>query len=211
MIDLHTHTVFSDGELIVSELARRAQAAGLVGLGITDHGDLSNMDFIIPRVAATADQLNQVLPIVVVPGIEITHVPPQLVAETVARARELGARLVVVHGETPVEPVAQGTNRAAIDAGCDILSHPGLISREDVEAARERGVLLEISGRKGHCLTNGHVARLAMEAGARMVVNSDTHAPGDLMNADRARLVVRGAGLDSRHFDAMQDDASRFL
>jgi histidinol phosphatase-like PHP family hydrolase len=56
-------------------------------------------------------------------------------------------------------------------------------------------VFLEISARKGHSLTNGHVAKLAQEAGARLVLNSDGHAPGDYMTEAFARKVTQGAGL----------------
>ncbi|MBC2695041.1 MAG: PHP domain-containing protein, partial [Desulfobacteraceae bacterium] len=70
MIDLHTHTIFSDGVLIPSELVRRAEFIGLKGIGLTDHGDFSNIDFIVPRIVAIAEKLNSVLSIKVVPGIE---------------------------------------------------------------------------------------------------------------------------------------------
>ena len=121
MIDLHTHTIFSDGVLIPSELARRAEYKGLRVIGITDHGDLSNIDFVIPRLVAVAEELNPILNIKIVPGIEITHVPPALIAKTIAKSRELGAKIVIVHGETIAEPVAKGTNRAAIDARAQAL------------------------------------------------------------------------------------------
>ncbi|HFB84066.1 MAG TPA: histidinol phosphate phosphatase domain-containing protein, partial [Thermodesulfatator sp.] len=124
-----------------------------------------------------------------------THVAPELISSLVARARELGARVVVVHGETIVEPVAPGTNRAGILAGADILAHPGLISEEDVRLAAEKGVFLELSGRRGHCLTNGHVAALAKQLGASLIVNSDGHAPDDFLSPERARQVALGAGL----------------
>ncbi|MBI5843237.1 MAG: histidinol phosphate phosphatase domain-containing protein [Deltaproteobacteria bacterium] len=211
MIDLHTHTVFSDGELIPAELARRAEVIGITALGITDHGDFSNLDFIIPRMIAVAEILNKAGDFKVIPGIEITHVPPALIKRAVDEARRLGAEIVVMHGETVAEPVAPGTNRAAILAGVDVLAHPGLLSHEDAELARDRGVLLEISGRRGHCLTNGHVARMAQATGAKMVVDSDGHAPGDLMNEDRALTVVLGAGLSERDFSAMQENAARLI
>ena len=107
----------------------------------------------------------------------------------------MGAQLVLVHGETIVEPVAPGTNHQAIEAGVDILAHPGLISEEDVIFARAKGVFLEITSRQGHSLSNGHVARLAQKAGAKMVLNTDSHFPGDLIPRETALKVVLGAGL----------------
>ncbi len=211
MIDLHTHSIFSDGVLIPSELVRRALCLGLKAIGITDHGDASNIDFIIPRIVAVAKDLNRVLNIKVIPGIEITHVPPELIAETVKKARSLGAQLVLVHGETIVEPVAQGTNLSAIEAGIDILAHPGLITEKEVLKAKENHVLLEISARKGHCLSNGHVAMAAMKYGARMVVNTDTHGPGDLIDTNMAKKIVLGAGLTKKDFGDMQANASKLI
>jgi putative hydrolase len=210
MIDLHTHSIFSDGVLIPAELARRAERKGIRVLGITDHGDMSNMDFIIPRIVKAADALSRVMDIRIIPGIEITHVPPPLIPDMAIKARALGARLVIVHGQTIAEPVAPGTNRAALESDIDILAHPGLISREDAELARDRGVLLEISARKGHCLANGHVAKMALETGARMVLNTDSHAPGDLIDMDKALQTARGAGLSRSDFEKMIQNASTF-
>ncbi|MBI9077816.1 MAG: histidinol phosphate phosphatase domain-containing protein [Desulfatibacillum sp.] len=211
MIDLHTHTIFSDGALIPAELARRAQVAGLKAMAMTDHGDHSNLDFIIPRLVTVARELNAVMPFIVIPGIELTHVPPPLIADAAKKARDLGARVVVVHGETIVEPVCPGTNQAAIDARVDVLAHPGMISEAEATQAAEMGILLEITGRKGHSLTNGHVARMAQKTGARLVVNSDSHAPGDLMSPEWAQKVVLGAGLTEADFQAMQLAAAQFL
>lgn len=211
MIDLHTHSIFSDGALIPSELVRRAEFAGLKGIGITDHGDLSNLDFIIPRIVAIAKELNRVVKIKVIPGIEITHVHPSLIANNARKARSLGAKIIIVHGETIVEPVAAGTNRAALDADIDILAHPGLISEEEVLIAKEKGIFLEISARKGHSLTNGHVAKLAGKIGAKLVINTDAHDPNDLIDKSMAQRIVCGAGLTGNDFEMMQENASFFL
>jgi len=211
MIDLHSHTFFSDGVLVASELARRAEAKGLVALGLTDHGDLSNIDFIVPRIVAVAERLNEVMALELVPGIELTHVPPAHIAEGAALARRLGARIVIVHGETVVEPVAPGTNRAAIEAMVDVLAHPGLITAEEAALAAANGVLLEITARGGHSLTNGHVGKMALKAGASMVLNTDTHSPEDLIDDEFARKVVVGAGLLESAFETMQANARAFL
>jgi histidinol phosphatase-like PHP family hydrolase len=197
MIDLHTHSLFSDGVLVPSELVRRAVMKGYTAIAITDHADASNLDFTIPRVAAVCKELNRRWKITALPGIELTHIPPETFAGLTERARSLGAVIVVAHGETLVEPVHPGTNRAAIEARVDILAHPGLISREEAGLAAKLGVHLEITARKGHSLSNGYVAKIAGETGARLVLDTDTHEPGDLIDDEFARAVLLGAGLSS--------------
>ena len=195
MIDLHTHSLFSDGELIPSELVRRFEAMGYSAVALTDHVDSSTLDFIIPRIMKVAKDLEKAQSVTVVPGVELTHIPPPLIGPMVRKARELGAALVIVHGESVVEPVAPGTNRAGLEAGADILAHPGLITREEAALAARKGSFLEISGRSGHSFTNGHVARVAIETGARLLLNSDAHGPGDFMTEEFAGKVVEGSGL----------------
>lgn len=195
MIDLHTHSIFSDGVLVPSELVRRAVMKGYKVIAITDHADASNIDFIIPRLAEACRELSRRWDILALPGIELTHIPPETFAELVDRARSLGAAVVVAHGETLVEPVHPGTNRAAIEAGVDILAHPGLITVEEAELARVKGVYLEITSRKGHSLSNGHVAATAIETGAGLVLNTDSHEPHDLITDEFGQAVLTGAGL----------------
>jgi histidinol phosphatase-like PHP family hydrolase len=195
MIDLHTHTFFSDGELVPAELVRRASVAGYKALAITDHADQSNIEWLLSKLVDVVDEIGAVNNMQVLAGVELTHVAPQMIAQATALARYNGAEIVVVHGETIVEPVMEGTNRAAIEAGVDILSHPGLISAEDVKLAAEKGVCLEVTTRKGHSLTNGHVVKLALQYGAKLVIDNDAHGPGDLVSAEMSHKVALGAGL----------------
>jgi histidinol phosphatase-like PHP family hydrolase len=211
MIDLHTHSLFSDGELIPAELARRFKVAGYRTLAITDHGDQSNIDLIIPRLVAFCEEINRQEGIRVIPGIELTHIPPQSIPALVTRSRKLGAKLVLVHGESIVEPVAPGTNRMAIESSVDILAHPGLITEEEVLLAKEHSVCMELTSRKGHSLTNGHVARLAQKMGALMILNSDAHAPGDIWPATRLHEIVIGAGLTRDDYYTMMKDAEHIV
>ena len=211
MIDLHTHSLFSDGTLIPSELIRRLEAMGYLAVAITDHVDSSNLDHVVPRIVRVAEELNHAQSVKVIPGAELTHVPPVFIPSLVRRAREMGARLVVIHGETIAEPVAPGTNRAGIEAGADLLAHPGLIRPEEVKLAISKGVFLEISARKGHCLTNGHVAKLATEAGARLVLNSDSHGSGDFMTEAFAAKVTQGAGLPSDSYQQLLSNSRLLL
>ncbi|MBW2622216.1 MAG: histidinol phosphate phosphatase domain-containing protein [Deltaproteobacteria bacterium] len=211
MIDLHTHTFLSDGVLLPAELTRRAQVKGYRVIALTDHAGPSNLDFIVKRTVAAASELNPHVSIKIVPGVELTHTPPSLFGPLTKKARELGATIVVAHGETPVEPVAPGTNQAAIEAGVDILAHPGLITAEETELARKKGVLLEITTRKGHSLANGHVARMAKSFNAGMVLNTDAHAPSDLIDLEFARTVVLGAGLNETELEVMRENALELL
>jgi histidinol phosphatase-like PHP family hydrolase len=211
MIDLHTHSIFSDGELIPFELIRRAEAAGYAALAITDHVDVSNIDHIIPRITNAVNTLPAVTSLKVLPGAEITHAPPELIADLVKEARKLGAKIVVVHGETIVEPVRRGTNRAGIEAGADILAHPGLIATEDLLLAKERNVLLEITSRKNHSLANGYVAQGAIRFGAPLCINTDSHSPSDFITAAFAREILLAAGIEENRIDAVFDNSKALI
>jgi len=195
MIDFHTHSLFSDGVLIPSELVQRARTRGYEAIAITDHVDASNIDQVVPAITKVCGVLSLFWEIVVIPGVEITHVPPEIIARLAQAARSLGAKVIVVHGETVVEPVPSGTNSAALDAAIDILAHPGLISLEDARKAKERSIFLEITSRNGHSLSNGHVARLASQVGASLIMNTDAHEPGNLIDDAFAVKVLRGAGI----------------
>jgi len=197
MIDLHTHTLFSDGELLPSELVRRAQVKGYTAIALTDHVDSSNIGFVLPRIVNVCKILSRHWKIKAIPGAEITHAPLQEIKGLVKLARKNGARIVVVHGETISEPVIPGTNRSAIEAGCDILSHPGYITPDDVKLAAKRGVCLELTTRKSHYAANKHVFKLARSIGAKMVLNTDSHAPGDLISDAEASRFLKGIGCRS--------------
>jgi histidinol phosphatase-like PHP family hydrolase len=201
-IDLHTHSFFSDGVLLPSEMLRRVHVLGYGALAITDHADASNLDELARQLARFFREGMSGFTVRFIPGVELTHVPPVQIARLARRARQLGARLVVVHGETPVEPVCPGTNRAAVECpDVDILAHPGFITEEAAALAAANGVALELTARGGHNITNGHVARVARVVGARLVVNTDTHTPSDMIGQEGARLVALGAGLSEEEAD----------
>jgi len=211
MIDLHTHSFFSDGELIPSELIRRAEAIGYKAIAITDHVDASNIDIAIPRVVRAIESIQKFISITAIPGAEITHVPPALIPDLVKEARKLGARIVVVHGETIVEPVAPGTNRAAIEADADILAHPGIISGEDLLLAKERGISLEITSRKGHSLSNGYVAKEAMRFGIPLCINTDAHSPSDLITKETAIRILLASGIEENRIDSIFENSKALI
>jgi putative hydrolase len=211
VIDLHCHTFFSDGALVPAELLQRCEAMGHKAIAITDHMDSSNLDFALPRILKAAADLNQHHNTKLLAGCELTHVPPQAFAGLVEQARGLGAQIVVAHGESLVEPVAPGTNLAALKAGVDLLAHPGLLSEEEAQLAADKGILVELSARKGHCLGNGRTVRMAERFGFKMVVNTDTHSPGDLIDQKQAARVALGAGLAESDLEQLWRNSAEFV
>jgi len=197
LYDFHTHTFLSDGVLSPIELIRRAIVNGYTALGIADHCGAGTMARIIEEAAGDAELAFQHWNLRVFPGVELTHVPASSIADLAAEAKRLGASHVVVHGESPVEPVEPGTNLAA--AGCpdvDVLAHPGLLTAEEARLAAETGVFIEITAKEGHSLGNGRVYAMARDAGADCLLNSDTHLPSHLLTGEFARTVALAAGVD---------------
>lgn len=210
-IDLHMHSLFSDGELLPSELARRAANLNHEVIAITDHVDYSNVEQ-IPQIQKAIDDINANWNIKVVLGAEVTHVPTESIDGVAKKAKDLGAQIVVVHGETLNEPVIEGTNYAAVNSEyVDILGHPGLITYEESQIAKENGIYLEISARSGHCLGNGHVANIASEVGNKLLVNTDTHSPDNLITFEKSYEIALGAGLSKKEAMAAIVDNPREL
>ncbi len=204
MYDFHTHTFLSDGVLSPIELIRRAHAQGYRVIAITDHVGFGNIEYVVKTLKRDCRIASHRWDILAIPGVEITHVPKEDIDLAAREAKAMGAQLVNVHGETVVEPVEPGTNWAALNSpSVDILAHPGLLTPDEARVARERGAFLEISARRGHSLTNGHVAKTALAQDALMVLDSDAHRPEDLLRQDLAGKVARGAGLNDEQAHAL--------
>jgi len=211
MIDFHSHTLLSDGYLLPSELARRAEVAGYKALAMTDHADESNIEDVLTSLLRITERLNKKMSLTLLAGVELTHIPPSDIPFMVKRARALGAQVLIGHGETLVEPVAPGTNRAYIKAGVDILAHPGLVTDSEARMAAKNNVRFEITTRGGHSISNGHVGRKAKEFGAKLILDTDSHSPTDIINASWAEKVILGAGLDKKDYKKIQRNAADLL
>ena len=189
------------------ELIRRALHVGYRTIAVTDHVGPGNLEEILKTLVKDCELTSRRWDILALPGVEITHVPKEDVGPLAREARALGAKVVNVHGETVSEPVEPGTNLAAVRSkDVDVLAHPGLITVEEARIAAENGVLLEVSARRSHGFANGHVVRVAHEAGASLVLNSDAHEPGDLLTREFAMKVALGAGLDDSQAQALLED-----
>ncbi len=197
--DFHTHTCLSDGDLSPVEMIRRAHRNGYRAIALTDHVGLGSLERLVRETVEDCRIARKHWDIMAIPGVELTHLPAPAIAEAAKRAKELGAWIVVVHGETIVEPVEKGTNLAAVKSpDVDILAHPGLITMEEAKSAAANGVFIEVSARKGHCLTNGHVVKLALAAGCGLLLDSDAHDSPDLLTPELAAAILHGSGLSEK-------------
>jgi len=213
VFDFHTHTFFSDGALSPLELIRRALVKGYKAIALTDHVGPSFLEALIPRIIEDCRLARTYWGITAIPGVELTHLPPRAIPEAAKRAKELGAHLVVVHGESPIEPVEKGTNLAAVTCPyVDLLAHPGFLTPEEARAAAAHGVFLELTARKGHCLTNGYLARLIhSNRELRWLVCSDAHDEEDLLAAETVSLVIQGAGMEEGELTCLRKNIELFL
>jgi len=202
IFDFHTHTLLSDGSLLPIELIRRAVARGHRVIALTDHVSPGNLASVLQALLPDCRLAEDHWEVRAIPGLELTHLPPAAIPEAATAARSHGAELILVHGETPIEPVPPGTNLAALRCPeVDLLAHPGPLDVELAHLAARNNIFLELSARSGHSLANGAIASVARQAGALLLVNSDAHAPADLLTEDLARQVALGAGLSDQEAD----------
>lgn len=212
LCDFHTHTCITDGALSPLELVRRALRNGYHTIAITDHVGTGYLKRLITEIAADCALAQNHWNITAIPGVELTHLPAGAIAETAKKAKEMGAKLVIVHGETPAEPVEPGTNLAALQSPyVDILAHPGLLTLEEAKLAASNDVYLEITARKLHSSSNKHVAEIARLTRAKLLVNSDAHNELDLLTTDLAYDTAKNAALTEDEIDAILNDNPRAL
>ncbi|HZY91183.1 MAG TPA: histidinol phosphate phosphatase domain-containing protein [Thermoplasmata archaeon] len=210
--DFHAHSFLTDGQLSPTDMWREADRRLHRALALTDHVALEDPKPLLDRLHAEA-RAWEGSPMTTLVGVEVTMVPPRRIADVAKTARRAGAEIVIVHGESVVEPVAPGTNLAALDAAeVDLLAHPGRLTEKEAELARANDKVLELSARRGHALTNGLVALRAVAAGAALVVDSDAHHADQLVAFELARAIAEGAGVAApRVQDVLSDAPKRLL
>ncbi|MCI4319732.1 MAG: histidinol phosphate phosphatase domain-containing protein [Thermoplasmata archaeon] len=209
--DFHAHTFLSDGENSPTDMWSAAERVGHRVLALTDHVALEDPTPLLRRLAEEAGAYENG-PMTTLIGVELSKVPASKIAEAARRARQAGAQIVIVHGETLMEYVPPGTNHAALAApDVDLLAHPGLLTEKDADLAHAQGKVLELSARRMHGLTNGHVASLAVASGVDVVVDSDAHRFDELVPLELARRIAQGAGLQPDRVAAALEEAPRRL
>ncbi len=197
--------------MLPSEIAIRFLSEGYKAIAITDHVDYSNIESTVEAILKFCRRWPKNIPIKIMPGIELTHIPLNQFKPLSKFARKKGIKVIVAHGETTVEPVIKGTNRAALEADIDILAHPGKINDADTKLAKRKNIFLEITSRKGHSNTNSFVAKQALKFGAKLILNIDSHKPEDIINPKQLIEIARKAGLSGQEINKIYKNVEKFI
>jgi DNA polymerase (family X) len=211
--DLHCHTSASDGRATVREMALAAQARGYGYLAICDHtpsvGVVPGLDADdLRRQGEEIEAVNAELgPFRVLRGVECDirsdgalDLPDDALAELdwVQLSLHAGQR-------TPRRELTARVTHAMRHPAVRCLSHPtgrllgrrpenALDLERTFETALETGVALEINGLPARLDLSAENARLAVEAGVRLVCSTDAHSTLGLENMLLSVHTARRAG-----------------
>ena len=192
--DLHTHTTWSDGAASIEEMVAAADAFGHEYLAITDHATGPGM---VGGVGLDDGELREQLPAVRAVDDEadidvLAGVEANIDTEgTVSVGDDLLAELDIVVASPHAGLDGDGTDRlvtAARHPEVDIVGHPTgrqLNKRSgmtvDVErlatVAAEHDTALEVNANPRRLDLRGSAVQTAIDAGARIVVDTDAHRP----------------------------------
>jgi len=207
--DLHTHTILSDGTSSVDEMAKKAEELNN-SIAITDHILNSNLkNFLDAREKYLKIYDNIIF------GVEITRVNPEKIPE-IAKEAKKNLFLVIVHGETPGDiMVPKNTNKAALNCKyVDILAHPGNLTEEDAQKAKENEIYIELGTRSLHT-ANGSInkknAKICRDYGVKMVINTDAHSVDSLISYSKAVKVALDAGLTEQETFETNENARKIF
>ena len=181
MVDLHIHTTASDGQYTPTEIVKKAQAAGLSVIAITDHDTVSGVD--------EAQAAGRLAGVPVVPGIELTVNWPT------GEFHLLGLGVATV---SPSLTAIIGTLQEKRQCRNEAIVHK-------MNAAGIRVTLDELSARfPGGTLGRPHIAAFLVERGivknrqqafSRYLARGKPwYVPHDGVNLDEAIVAIEDSG-----------------
>ena len=209
MIDLHTHTTFSDGSQTPAELVEEAAAIGLTAIAVTDHDTVDGL----PEALAAGERLG----VDVVPGVEINLEHDQVTMDMLGYflagmpTEELLAELAELR-------VYREERNARMVARLAELGLP--LDPEDLAAASENGAvgrphIGEAMVRRGYVRSISEAFKLYLRRGAPAWVDRSRLALGralKLLRASGALPVLAHPGIirtDAAGLNAIVRDAAR--
>ncbi len=215
--DLHCHTTLSDGRNSLEEMAEAARGRGYAYLAITDHSASHGFgnDVSARQLARRIDEIrawNDSAPggFRLLAGSEVNigtdgslDYPDELLAEldwvmgsvhtSFAISEKAMTERVIAAMEHPlVDCIGHLTGRLLL------RREPYAVDiRRIAEAAVRTGTMMEINGNPNRRDLNEHHAKLAAEAGVRIVCNTDAHGTETLANIKYSVATARRAWLSA--------------
>ena len=217
--DLHMHTIFSDGRDTVAAMVERAHALGYEYLAITDHSphSASSKNLSPDSVTRQAEEiaaLRERYPgLTILHGCEVDILPNGNLDFADRILEQFDIVLASLHeqaGQDAPQLLARYV-RAMKHPLVGIITHPtnrlvGLRPGYDLdferlfETAVETRTVVEIDGSPAHLDLDGTLARLAVEAGATVSIDSDSHRAELLDRQMRLGLLMARRGwVEARH------------
>lgn len=217
-IDLHTHSVVSDGTDAPADLVRAAKAAGLDVVALTDHDTAAGW----PQAQQAADEVG----ITVVPGMEIsttlgpssvhllsyfldpTHPPLAAALEKILDGRNgrvpaICAQLQAVGLDVTEEAVRRGAGSAAATGRphvADVMVQAGIVASREEAFARYLN-----PGRPGYvrryaCPLEEAIVLVVQSGGVPVIAHPWGRSPGAITEETLSRLVGLGlCGIEVDH------------
>ncbi|MCX5662352.1 MAG: DNA polymerase/3'-5' exonuclease PolX [Planctomycetota bacterium] len=212
--ELHAHTTASDGLWSIMDLAQAAAARGFHTVAVTDHSksqyqanglSAERLEKHIVAIHAVAKQLKGT--ITVLAGSEVDILTDGSLDYPDSLLKELDIVVASPHAALSQEP-AKATERllkAMENPYVTIMGHPTgrLVSKREgldpdipkiAAAAAKRGVALEINANHYRLDLRDAHAKIALDAGAMLAIDTDAHGPADLNELTYGVLTARRAG-----------------
>ncbi len=199
--DLHTHSDWSDGGSPIEEMARAGAALGHEYMVLTDHSPRLKVanglsaERLRRQLDVVAKVNEELAPFRLLTGIEVDILEDGTLDQDPELLAELDIVVASVHSKLrmPSEHMTPRMVRAIANPHVDVLGHcTGRIvvgrgrpeSEFDAEivfaACARFGVAVEVNSRPERLDPPKRLLRLAVEAGCRVSVDTDAHAPGQL-------------------------------
>ena len=197
--DLHAHTNLTDGVNTLEEMAAAAKARGYAYLGISDHSPSlrianglteENLRIHVAHIRAFNERSPDLK---LLAGTECDVLPDGTMDYPDSVLRDLDYVIAGVHQrlKQPAKEMTARILRAMGNEHVDILAHPmarKIGQREPIAADMEKviagaadtGTVLEINAYPDRSDLNGAYAKLAKEHGAKLIVDTDSHATEQL-------------------------------
>ncbi|MES0361484.1 MAG: DNA polymerase/3'-5' exonuclease PolX [Anaerolineales bacterium] len=217
--ELHTHSPWSDGKVLIKEMALAARERGYKVLAITDHSPslgitqgvtLEDIQDQRAEIDAVQEELGDSILILQGSEVEIKADGSLDYADDVLAELDIVFASLHVSLRQPREQIMQRLLNAIRNPHVDVIGHPTgrlIPDREgadlDMEVvfaeAAQSGIALEISAHPERLDLNDIHARQAIDSGILLSINTDAHSPEELDLMHFGIATARRGWVEAKH------------